>query len=141
MSPIEKRWGSVHTRSQYRIDKISQNTNESGLEIATAGQQYVFEVELKKGQRVTANIFFTHGDGDLDLVLIAKKDLSNTIAISDRTDNPESIEFSGGESGVYRFYVYGYTGALNSFDYDFEFDADELCFPVGKMPKIAVVCL
>ncbi|RBP52759.1 PPC domain-containing protein [Arenicella xantha] len=124
-----------------RIDKISQNTNESGLEIATASQQYVFEVELKKGQRVTASIFFTHGDGDLDLRLIAKKDLSNTIAISDSADNQESIEFSASESGVYWFYVYGYTGALNTFDYDFEFDGDELCFPVGKTPRIAVVCL
>lgn len=125
-----------------RIDRINQNTSGFGGNITTTSQIYIFEVALGKGEAVDLNVLFTHssGDIDIDIEIHNKEGLLSTVAFFNSSDKDESGVFTASESGVFWLKVYGFNGATNTFDVNISFEHNETCFPVGKAPKLAIIC-
>ena len=83
-------------------------------EVCNANDVDIFEFSVTQGQEITANLTFTHDDGDLDMKLYAPSKMgdvaSNGIATAyglSITDN-EEIEHTAQETGTYFLVVRGY---------------------------------
>jgi hypothetical protein len=86
-----------------------------GLTITT-GDVDIFRLDVVAGARIAASIAFTHAAGDLDVALYAGSLAGTAIAKSDSATDDESIVVENAAAGTYYFVVYGYNGAVNTYD-------------------------
>lgn len=80
---------------------------------ACADDPDYFEVYLLAGETLTADIAFTHADGDLDLTLYDAEGLLLRASVS-TTDN-ESVSYTTASGGTFYIKAYGYNGAENAY--------------------------
>jgi hypothetical protein len=86
------------------------------LEISSATDSDYFAVQADAGDTITADIAFSHANGDLDMVLLDAD--GNALDGSASVSDDENIEYTVTESGTYYVEVYAFSGAPNSYDID-----------------------
>ncbi len=100
-------------------DTLSQATRAttlpfefSALEISSASDNDVIELNLDRSMSVRFRIRFSHASGDLDIQLLDA--VGDRITQSETTTNEELIERTL-PAGRYYLHVYGYSGAMNEY--------------------------
>jgi hypothetical protein len=103
-------------------DDLWEPNNAPGEATAVEGDQYsalrlcaedrdLFAVPVERGEQLTAQIEFVHGDGaDLDLYLVAP-DGEEEVELSETLDSVERVRHTARERGVYYVLVEGYQGS------------------------------
>ncbi len=87
-----------------------------GLQICPGNDDY-FRVRANAGETVRATLLFVHAGGDLDLALYAANG-TDRLAVSETSDDDETLSFTATETGFYTVLVYGYEDAANSYSLD-----------------------
>lgn len=80
----------------------------------TSNDRDHFHWELDQGEEVSITAAFEHADGDLDMVVTDPQ--NDTVAGSYSVSDNETVSFTASESGRYDIVVYGYDGAMNSYE-------------------------
>lgn len=112
------------------------------LEIFSATMDQYIEVNLNAGDQMQFNMGFTHANGDLDVVLYRKEDLTTPLAGSATSSDGELFEYTATETGLHWVRVFGFQGATNIYGYSINYKRNELpCFPVKAANKIALICV
>lgn len=78
------------------------------------GQSHYFGVELGKGDKLEAAIYFDHDEGDLDLSVEGPNQDQIDEGIS--TNDNETVLIEANTSGMHYIRPYGFAGASNSYD-------------------------
>lgn len=86
-------------------------------EICHAGDVDHYRVTLNSGQSLIVEAQFKHSDGDLDMALLDPKGFVIRDARSE--DSNERIEYAVTQSGDYVIAVWGYDGAVNTYDLEY----------------------
>lgn len=99
-----------------RASATDAGTGDSydGLSIHSNADEDYFAVDASAGEAVTADVSFTHADGDLDVILVDAS--GTTVASSVSISDDESVEYVAPSDGQYYVVVYGYSGAQNEYD-------------------------
>ena len=84
------------------------------LSIHTGTDEDYFAVDVSAGEAITADVSFTHADGDLDAILVDSS--GTTVASSVSISDDEAIEYTAPSDGTYYVVVYGYADAENDYD-------------------------
>lgn len=92
----------------------------------TDGERHFFGVELRDGEQLTAELSFTHGEGDLDLAAHGpdapeRGDDAQLNKATSTTDD-EQLRLAAQETGTYYLVAYGYDGASNEYELTIEID-------------------
>ncbi len=83
-----------------------------GLQVCPDDEDYYYTY-LLTGEELKVDVYFTHSQGDLDLMIYDSD--GDTVAYSlSMTDN-ESASVTAPASGTYYLHIYGYAGAQNSY--------------------------
>ncbi len=88
-----------------------------GWEICHPGDVDHFQVTLSIGQKLLFEAKFKHSKGDLDMALLDPKGFVIRTARSE--DNNERIEYSVTQPGTYVIGIWGYDGAVNTYDVEY----------------------
>jgi hypothetical protein len=113
LEPNDDRTEATDVGSGAEYDDVSIDTTED--------EDY-YAVDVEEGEIITADIFFDHTDGDIDLEIQDSSGyyLSGSYSISD----DESAEYVAEESGTYYVRVDGFSG--DTAEYDIEITTEEL---------------
>ena len=87
----------------------------AGLGITRDDDWYVIETDPIGFERIVVDATFTHADGDIDIELYDSTG-TNLLARSTSTSDNEHIDFTAPLPGTYLIRVYGYNGAVNTYD-------------------------
>lgn len=110
---------------------VLSDGNYADLAICGAAESDWYAVNVFAGQDFTATISFTHSAGDLDMEIW---DGNTQVAVSDTTDNVETLSYTPSTSTTMYVRVYGYNNAEN--DYDLEVDLGGTGLILGGNPTV-----
>ena len=82
----------------------------------TEGENHYFAVELLEDDELTAHMYFTHDDGDLDISLYNPRQQRETSALSISDD--ETVSLVASTAGTYYVNPYGVSTASNSYRFE-----------------------
>jgi len=89
---------------------------EHGPYQITEGENHYFAVELLEDDELTAHMYFTHDDGDLDISLYNPQQQRETSALSISDD--ETVSLVASRAGTYYVNPYGVSTASNSYRFE-----------------------
>ena len=95
----------------------------------TTGDEDWFEVDVCQGGTLSASIYFSDAEGDLELSLVSSADVSLDDSFSSTDD--ESVSYANASAGLYYLRVFGWQNAVNS--YDLSISVTD-CDPIGLLP-------